>query len=809
MRTKWLGASALALAMGQIGTAGIAAAQTAGAPPTVNTGRLEEIVVTAQKRSEKLQRVPQAIQVLDSKKLSQLNVNNFQDYIKYIPSLSTQTGGPNQTTIYLRGVVDGGNANHSGPLPVVGSYFDELPITTIGGTLDVHPYDLARVEVLEGPQGTLYGASSMAGTVRYISNQPNPRKFEAGYSVEFNALKNGEVGGVAEGFVNVPLNEKAAIRVVGFHEHDAGFIDNVYAERTYATSGVTINNRNVARDAFNPVDVYGGRAALKVDLSEDWTVTPQVIYQDTKYTGIFGYEPSIGDLKVNRFYPDSYHDRWVQAALNVTGHIGDYTLTYAGGFFVRDLNTNSDYTDYSIFYDNLAGSGAFWLGADGNPLPNPSQRITGRDHFNKVSNEIRIASPLDQIEVFGRPVHFIIGAFQEEQNRRIFQDYIIPGLTPDYWVGNFRDTIWLTNQLRTDRDIAAFGELTVDLTDKLSFNGGVRPYYYDNSLTGFFGFNRNYSSRTGESKCFAPQQDNLGPCTNLNASARGSGETHKINFTYKINADDLVYFTYSTGFRPGGVNRRAEQGAYQSDELTNFEVGFKSSWLDHRLVWNTAGYIEDWNNFQFAYLGQNSFTIVKNAPSANIKGLETAVDFRATDNLTLSGGVTLTEAQLSSDFCTDAAGVVLKDCSATTSPYNYAKNGNALPYTPSVKGYGSARYTFPMAGWSAYVQGDVSFRTRQQVALRSTNPNVGLPNDKELLGSSPADAVFGISAGATRGNMSIDAFIKNIGDARMEQTRYTACTVQVCAANVPGIPRSVYVVPTTPFTVGIRLSQKF
>ncbi len=707
---------------------------------------IEEVLVTASKRTEKLQKVPQSIEVLDNRKLRQLDITEFQDYIKYVPSLGSQNFGPNATTLYLRGVVDGGNANHSGPLPTVGSYLDEMPTTTIGGTLDVHLYDMARIEVLAGPQGTLYGASSESGTVRFITNQPNPSKFEAGYSLEGNTVDHGGLGGIAEGFVNIPITDKVALRLVAYDEHDAGFIDNVPATRTFPTAAgifgpaaATINNDKFAKKDFNPADTVGGRAALRIDLNEDWTITPQVIFQDQRNNGTFAFEPSVGDLKVERFQPDTARDRWVQAALNVSGHIGDYTLTYAGGFFVRDEVTQTDYTDYSIFYDQprFGSYGLYWTGNDGLPLKNPSQEIDGKDHFTKESNEIRLASPADD------RLRFVIGAFQEEQGHRIIQDYLIQDLGDSITVPGWKNTWWLTDQQRTDRDVAAFGEVTYDVTDKFSILGGVRPYYYDNSLYGFFGFSSGFSSHTGVATCTPGKVFEDAPCVDLDKRTVGSGETHKINLTYKIDPDKLIYFTYSTGYRPGGINRRADQGLYDSDELINFEVGFKSSWLDHRLTWNSALYDEDWNQFQFAFLGLNSFTIVKNAPSANIKGAETAVDFRATDQLTLGGGLTLTDARLASAFCTDFNGTVLGGCSgANVDPDSIAAKGAALPFTPSVKGYATARYTFPIFDWEGYLQGDVSFQSRAEAGLRTS--------DKELLGSMPSYAVAGLSAGVTK-----------------------------------------------------------
>ena len=337
---------ALLLATTALGATPALAADAAAAAASGGGTEIGEIIVTSEKRAESLQKAPMSIQALDEKKLDQLNVTNFQDYVKYMPSVSFQTAAPNQTTVYMRGIASGQEGNHSGPLPSVGSYLDEQPITTIGGTLDVHVYDIARVEVLPGPQGTLYGASSEAGTFRIITNKPSTTRFSAGYDLEGNTVEHGGQGYVAEGFVNIPLTPKAAIRIVGFDERDAGYIDNVPGSRPFATSGQTITNTSQVANNINKVEVYGGRIALKYDLNDNWTIMPTLVGQDTRAPGVFGYNPAIGDLKVNRFQPDSDHDRWLQAAMNITGKIGRFDLTYSGGYFTREVDALSDYTDY-------------------------------------------------------------------------------------------------------------------------------------------------------------------------------------------------------------------------------------------------------------------------------------------------------------------------------------------------------------------------------------------------------------------------------------------------------------------------------
>ena len=186
-----------------------------------------------------------------------------------------------------------------------------MPITTIGGTLDVHVYDVARVEALAGPQGTLYGASSEAGTMRIITNKPSTSGFSAGLDVQGNTVDHGDEGYVAEGFVNVPIASNAAIRLVGWDEHDAGYIDNVAGRAHLRDLGRHHQQRRLVKKDFNPNDTYGGRAALKVDLDYNWSITPMIVAQDTRNTGVFGYEPAYGDLNV-RALPARHRPRPVR-----------------------------------------------------------------------------------------------------------------------------------------------------------------------------------------------------------------------------------------------------------------------------------------------------------------------------------------------------------------------------------------------------------------------------------------------------------------------------------------------------------------
>ncbi len=767
---------------------------------------VQEVVVTAEKREQSIQKVPMSIQAFDTRKLEQLNVNEFQDYIKYMPSVSFQTDGPNQTSIYMRGVASGDNANHSGPLPSVGVYLDEQPITTIGGTLDIHVYDIARIEVLPGPQGTLYGASSESGTLRIITNKPSTAGFAAGYDLEGNSVDHGGQGFVAEGFVNIPLAENIAVRLVGFDEHDAGYIDNVPGVRTFATSGTTVSNANLVKKDFNPADTIGGRAALKIDLNQNWTIEPTVIAQDQTNKGVFGYEPAVGDLEAQRFQPDTDHDRWVQAALTVLGKIGNYDLTYSGGYFNRIVDQRSDYTDYSIAYDALYGSGHYWQDKNGNPLSAPLEEIYGHDHFTKESNELRVTSPASD------RLRFIAGLFQERQTHWIVQDYQIQGFGPQISVPGWPNTIWLTDQMRVDRDDAAYGEASFDITPQLTLTAGVRVYEYNNSLKGFYGFSEGYDALTGFSSGMGDMGQNCqpgltfrnAPCVNLNKTVSGSGETHKVNLTYKFDDRRLIYFTYSTGYRPGGVNRSGAFGPYAADYLDNYEIGWKTSFFDRKLTFNGAIYYEDWDQFQFSFLDPNSLTIIENAPEAIIKGIETNIDWQATPQLSFSGSAAYNDAKLASNFCgTDqTTGTLITSCTTAAAE---APKGEQLPYTPDFKANLTARYTLDVMGWRSFLQGSLVFVNKNYATLR--------PSDTQYIGTMPSYTTADFSIGATRDKLSLTLFIKNAFDERGQVNRSTPCTTNVCGSGYtdvsPAVNPAVYVYPIQPMTIGFKVGQKF
>jgi len=770
---------------------GVQAAQAA------DSNAIETVVVTAQKRAEDMQKVPLSIQVFSTKRLEQLHVQSFQDYAQFLPSVSFAANaaggglsGPGSMNVYMRGVASGNDGNHSGSTPSVGVYLDEQPVTAVGGAVDLHLYDIQRVEALAGPQGTLYGANSEAGTLRIITNKPDPSGFSAAYQVEGNTVDHGGVGGVLEGYVNVPLADNIAIRLVGWEEHDAGYIDNIAGTdtnagivdgvRTFPSVGIQINNAPYRKNNYNDADIYGGRAALQIDLDNNWTITPSLVMQETKSNGSFAYDPTVGDLKVVKFAPEFSHDSWYQAALTIQGKVGNLDLTYAGAYLDRRERSQLDYSDYSYFYDYYSH---YFTDNAGNQI-NPSQLIKGRDHFTTNSHELRIASPTED------RLRFVAGLFFERQTHDINQNYQVAGLADALSIPGSPNTLWLTDQIRTDTDYAAFGEASFDITPQLTLTAGGRVFEADNSLKGFFGFSQGWDDLTGFSSgmpnCFAPPVVEGSPCTDLYKHTSAKGFTHKLNATWHVTDDVMLYATWSNGFRPGGVNRNAvvTDAPYRPEYLMNYEAGWKISLADDTAHFNGALFLENWNNFQFSFLGPNSLTVIANAGQARIKGFETSLDWNVSDALTLNAAATYTDAYLTEPYC--------KDPLACTPPD--APKGQMLPITPKFKGSVTARYAFNVATWNAHVQSSLQYQTKAWADLRTL--------ERGILGPMPEYTIVNFSAGVDRDNWSLELALDNAFDERAQSYRYSECTQTVCG------PEG-YVIPVRPRTISLRFAQKF
>jgi iron complex outermembrane receptor protein len=774
----------------------------------------DEIIVTATKRSESLQNVPISIQALTSKKLDEHQVTSFDDYAKLLPSVTFQTLGPGQSQIYFRGIVTGGTDNHFGPQPTSALYLDETPLTTIGGSVDLHIYDMQRVEALSGPQGTLFGSSSLSGTLRLITNQPDLHKFAAGLDVKGTTFAKGanSSGGSVDGFVNVPLSETMAIRASAFYERRGGYISNTPASRTYTLvnaagndvpftiNNTDINNPNVrhanyAKKDFNDVETYGGRAALKIDLSESWTVTPSIVYQNQKAHGTGLYDPKAGDLNVHDFAPDLNTDQWLQAALTVHGKVGNWDVNYTGGYFARTEDQTADYSYYTVAYNKPPfGSAAYetYPKGDGTKL-DPTQTTHNHDNYSKQTHELRVSSPL------GNPLRLTAGMFYQRQTDRGIEDYIIPGLasgTRPAAVRNCGDDVYCVKGYRVDRDYAAFIDASYDIVPSVTVSGGIRGYIYSNTILGFAGT----AGSANKPNCVPTSDKNL-PCVNFNYKASGEGEVHRINLKWKIDRDHLVYATYSTGYRPGGANRtQSTQGVlpYQTDTLTNYEVGIKSSWLDRKLILNLALFDEEWKNVQYGIPGANGTVSIYNVGNARTQGLEGDLNM-VLGRLNLSGSATyLPTAKLTTNFCNIVNGVT--DCLPADSDATGANGGVAalagtrLPLQGKFKGNATARYAFDVGTIKAFLQGSINYQSGSNSYLRTS--------DAQALGPINGFTTADFSFGANMGRWNWEAYVQNATDTRGTLSINSFCAPKYCGSYARNYP-------TKPQEFGLKLGTRF
>jgi iron complex outermembrane recepter protein len=717
------------------------------ADTSAESSQLEEVVVSAEKRTENAQDVAASIQVLSSAAIENQGINSFNDYALLVPSLSFTSTGPGSAQVYFRGLSDGSVnlVETSGVQPSVAIYLDEQPVTNAGRSVDIETYDIERIEALSGPQGTLFGSGSEAGTVRIITKAPNPAAEDYGADFGYSLTEHGDPSYKVEGFANIPLSDNTALRFVGWSDQRGGYINNVVSNFTYSFPNVTsagfavgnfptVNNSLYARNDFNTSGKEGFRLALRTIPNEHWTVDLKFVTQTLTSQGVFDVDPGLngGDLNVARYFPDSLDDVFRQSSLTTTGKFGGFEVTYAGSYFDRNVTYVHDYSMYSQYsgfiapYYNCDNSGTGVL----TDCKDPRMEFLGTNYIRRWDNELRLQTPLSF------PVHAIVGVFNENIEHRYTEAYDTPGLNPGDSVSGTDPYTYLSFQgNRTDRQTAAFSEATWDVTSQLSLLAGGRWFDERNTINGLF------------------LAKPLGGVFELDprVTAAEVGNIKKFNASYKLVPGVLVYGTYSEGYRPNGVNRgTAPQdgitASYKSDFVRNYEVGLKSQWLDNRLRFNATAYHMKWTNIQFTTLVPNVvFFVSGNAGTATDDGVEFDLSFRPIDGLTLSLNGAYIDAHLTQSFCVGGP------C-GTASVFWHAPSGTELAFVPKEKGAFIARYEFP---WSAEVRGHAQLSTTYTASSWSTM-------FLETRGPQPSYTLTNLRLGATWGKWVSELYCENL-----------------------------------------------
>lgn len=775
-RRKLSQAITFAIASGAVGISGNVLAQES------DTRVIEEIMVTATKRSESMQDIPVAVQAIGAEELDRLDINNFADYVKQLPNVTFAGRGPGQNDVYIRGIATSrGSLFQSGGIgagPTVAMYIDEAPITAAGRNLDVYVTDMERLEVLPGPQGTLYGGSSQAGTIRMITRKPDASEFDVGVELMYGTTKDGDDSTGIEGFVNIPIIEdKFALRVSAYDVTFGGYIDNVQGNISFEESsriinqdatdiyGVADNSAFVAGD-FNESSYTGARISANLDINEDWAVRVGFMTQELEADGVFDYSPDVGDLQVQRFSGDKLKDEFDQVNWTVEGRIGRLDVVYAGSFLQRNLEQRIDYVGYTLgggfqpYYNCTYSSGDFsTLEFDIIECAAPTQKYHGIQDSEDSQHELRFSGEISD------SMQFVAGVYIDDSEGGVSQEWeyhspfgVPPGnqdfapnaphseadaffdpSTRDPAVAFFNDLVPKSEQL------AFFGEFTYNFTDIWSATVGLRYYDIDLQVDGSFNFVSGFTTVDGDA----------GGTLNAIEPENSSDTIGKFTLNYTPNDDILIYGTYSQGFRRGGFNRQGDiihrtTGAfvfpafYDTDNIDNYELGWKTTLADGRLRFNGSVYFIDWTDVQIDIFDQtvNRLLYTANAGTAEVTGLEGDFTFVASDNWTLSGAFSVNDTEL-----TDRP----------TGADNLLPPGSDLALTPPFQGNLNVRYDFELAGNLAYAQLGVQHRG-------DTNTSVVINENFPLDSFTTADLSFGLILD----NWNVNLFVNNLTDERAE-----------------------------------------
>ncbi len=732
--------------------------------------KLEEVLVTAQKRTESLQDVPISVLSLGEQQINQLGITNFDEYVAMLPNVSFSGVGPGTNQIFMRGASDGGDGNASGSQPTVGVYLDEQPVTAIGSNLDVYIYDIARIEALAGPQGTLYGASSQSGTLRIITNKPDPSAFAAAVDVDYSDTSDGSDSYALEGFVNMPIGDKAAIRLVGWDTQQGGWIDNVPGTRTYELEGgygsdpdptpggrqVTINNNKLVDEDQNTADNTGARAALRIDLSEKWVGTASILTQQLDTEGAFDQDPTLGENEIQRYTRDFQNDDFTQYALTLEGEIANHSIIYAGSYMERDLDYYGDYTAY--------GEEAYWVpyyacdyyADEAGQCTNLATYLDFNNKYERTSQELRLQSLAE-----GR-LHYTAGLYYEDSEHVYDQQWKMPGMSPSLWARGRENMFYNTDQKRTDEQWAVFGEVTYDITKSLYATVGARHYDSTNELAGYTGWGRtNFVEDYG---------------FNVDSKTEDDDQIYKFNLTWNVTDDALVYGTWSEGYRVGGLNRdpNVPTPSYAPDKLTNYELGWKTTLLEGRMRFNGAAYYSEWVDMQYTIYTFDLSPVgnTYNVGEAEISGFETDLTYLVLENLTITAAAAYNDAQTSEDFVL-ANGVVS------------VPDGTDLPNVPEIKYALTSRYEFELAGLQSFAQVAYSYTDESWNDIR---PSERVEQDDF--------ANLNLRAGFDKDSWGMDFYVDNVMDDN---------------DNITVGPRAYYLTatPQRPLTVGVKLRMRF
>tara|TARA_Y100001935_G_scaffold167410_1_gene137905 strand:+ start:736 stop:3318 length:2583 start_codon:yes stop_codon:yes gene_type:complete len=799
---------------------------------------LEEIVVTARKKAESLQDVPLSVSALRESSLEELGVNVFEDYLLQLPSVTAGGAGPGTSTIYIRGLASTTpnltTAGVGGLAPNVSFYLDEQPLAQPGRNLDVYAADVSRIEVLRGPQGTLFGASSQAGVVRMITNKPIIGESELSLELESRRMGEGDPGAKAELVSNIPLGESTAMRLVAYRDRKGGYIDQVpgsvdvsqsarfrregtirdnglpvsSARKGFQAgvdlSGVTMPKANaIVKENVNQVSYEGYRASIAHEIDENWEALVSFSGQTIDSDGVFFTDPALDDLEIQRYHNDSLEDEFDNASVTIEGSIGDLEILYTGAYTDRTSDQIIDYTDYLFVGQYLPYYicdyyVTYTTFAPGNvPTGNcgaPDMFVDSITDTKVKTHELRINAPLSD------NMSLTAGAFYSDLKLMEHNMFTYPGspvsdigfvtnyVLTDISVTGIPDhgkskmyagagwhsgrgpyelpVVFVNDVRRTDEQQGIFGELSIDLNDDIELTLGARWYDIEVDLEGSAnasfgnGFGGPDEQRFGTN--LSVQYDEPGAVSGnalLDAltypdKAETDGVIGKATLSWNRTQDTMYYVTWSEGFRPGLLNRPAGQstpdGSYtvrpvtDSDEVTNYEFGWKSVLNDGKLRFNGSLFFVDISGLQTTIFDPSIANLFfsDNAADAEITGLEgDFLYYPNIDGLIISGAFSFLDTEIKKSLTTS-------DVVA----------GKELAFAPGFQANFVARYEWGLAaGNQGHAQAQVNWSDESFSDI--IEPNKAKQDSYSFLN---------LRAGISNEDWMTEIYVDNVTDERAE-----------------------------------------
>ncbi len=797
-----------------------------------------------------MQDVPLSVSALRESALDEKGISVFEDYLLQLPSVTAGGSGPGTSTIYIRGLASTTpnltTAGVAGLAPNVSFYLDEQPLAQPGRNLDVYAADMARIEVLAGPQGTLFGASSQAGVVRMITNKPVIGETSGNVEVESRFMPDGDSGAKVELVGNIPIGESTAARLVAYRDKKGGYIDQVAGTLDVSQSarfrpagtirqnglpvnssrggfqagadlsGATLNKAGaIIKDDANELTYEGFRASVAHEINESWDALFTVAQQTIEADGVFFVDPTLGDLEIQRYTEDKIEDEYDNMSLTLEGSIGDLEVVYAGAYTDRTTDQMVDYTDYLFVGQYLPYYicdyyVTYTSNAPGN-VPTgtcgaPNLLVDSTTNLEVTSHEFRINADLSDTTSLTAGV-FISDTELTELNLFNYPTSVendityaanypltntsatgsINNASPGWYsAGPFSEPVIFFNDIRrTDEQRGIFGELSFATSDTTELSIGARWYDievdFEGSANSSFGngFGNTDQQKYGSnlSAQYAPGNSNGYP-----DKAETDGVIGKVTYSWKPNDDSMYYLTWSEGFRPGLLNRPAgrtnSDGSYtipaaiDSDEITNYEFGWKSVLQDGQLRFNGSLFFVDVSGLQSTIFDPSIVNLFfsDNAADAEIKGVEGDFIYYTETGLILSGAFSLLDTEITKSLIPTGDIIV----------------GQELAFAPGFQGNISARKEWDLeAGNTGYWQAQFTMSDKSYSDIMA--PNRAEQDSYNLLN---------LRAGITNDDWFAEVYVDNATDERAEISNTFVFDRQRVAI-------------IRPLTVGLRYKLKF